>query len=153
MILGEYPGTPLYVYENLNVLPRFFLAANIRVFEEPGRLLDALSSASVGELGTTAFVLRADHDDPKAAGGVAAGEAQLRSLRPDRIELRVDARASSVLIVTGNYSPWWRVSVDGEPGRIFPADHTFLGVALPEGGHDVVFTYEPPFAFPAGPGR
>jgi hypothetical protein len=58
-----------------------------------------------------------------------------------------------VLIVTGNFSPWWRVSVDGAPGRAFPVDHTFLGVALPEGGHDVVFTYEPPFAFADGAGR
>ena len=24
MILGEYPGTPLYVYENVNALPRIF---------------------------------------------------------------------------------------------------------------------------------
>jgi uncharacterized membrane protein YfhO len=70
-------------------------------------------------------------------------------LRPDRIELQVDARSASVLIVTGNFSPWWRVSVDGAPGRVFPVDHTFMGVALPEGRHDVVFTYEPPFAFPA----
>ena len=85
--------------------------------------------------------------------GWMPGEARLRSLRPDRIELQVDARAASVLIVTSNFSPWWRVSVDGTPGRIFPVDHTFLGVALPEGGHDVVFTYEPPFAFvPGRPG-
>jgi hypothetical protein len=150
MILGEYPGTPLYVYENVNALPRFFLAAHIRVFEEPGRLLDALASAPVGELGTTAFVLRSDLDGLAAAGGEDSGETRLRSLRPDRIELQVDVQAASVLIVTSNFSPWWRVSVDGMPGRIFPVDHTFLGVALPEGGHDVVFTYEPPFAFPAG---
>lgn len=150
MILGEYPGTPLYVYENVNALPRFFLAAHIRVFEEPGRLLDALASAPVGELGTTAFVMRSDLDGPAAAGGEDSGEARLRSLQPDRIELEVDAKAASVLIVTSNFSPWWRVSVDGRPGRIFPVDHTFLGVALPGGGHDVVFTYEPPFAFPSG---
>jgi len=153
MILGEYPGTPLYVYENVDALPRVFLAANIRVYEEPDRLLDALASAPVGELGTTAFVMRADHDGPKAAGGADPGETRLRSLRPDRIELQADARTASVLIVTGNFSPWWRVSVNGAPGRIFPVDHTFLGVALSEGRHDVVFTYEPPFAFPAGPGH
>lgn len=149
MILGEYPGTPLYVYENVNVLPRVFLAANIRVFEEPDQLLDALASAPVRELGTTAFVMRADHDGPKVDSGAGLGEARLRLLRPDRIELQVDARTASVLIVTGNFSPWWRVSVDGAPGRIFPVDHTFMGVTFPEGGHDVVFTYEPPFAFPA----
>ena len=133
MILGEYPGTPLYVYENVNALPRFFLAAHIRVFEEPGRLLDALASAPVGELGTTAFVMRSDLDGPAAAGGEDSGEARLRSLRPDRIELQVDARAASVLIVTSNFSPWWRVSVDGSAGPDLPRRPHVPGGGLARG--------------------
>ena len=94
MILGDYPGTPLYVYENVNALPRIFLAANIRVFEEPDRLLDALASAPVGELGTTAFVMRSDLDGPIAAGrdGSRRGTAPVTPARQDRAPGRCPQR-------------------------------------------------------------
>ena len=146
MILGDYPGTPLYVYENTNVLPRFFLAARVRAFDDPGPLLDALASAPVSVLATTAFVMRRDMEGLAVPGGDNTGVVRVRSLGPDRIELEVDARIASVLIVTSNFNPGWQAWVDGIPHRVFPVDHTFLGVAMPVGRHDVVFSYASPFA-------
>lgn len=146
MILGEYPGSPLYVYENTDVLPRFFLAPRVRAFDDAGPLLDALASATEGELVTTAFVMRSDFDGSEIPGGRDSGRVHVRSLGPDRIELEVDAGAASVLVTTGNFNPGWRARVNGTPHRVFPVDHTFLGVALPAGRHDVVFSYASPFA-------
>lgn len=147
MILGEYPGMPLYVYENTTVLPRFFLAPRVRAFDDPGPLLDAMASALEGELVTTAFVMRRDLKGLAVPGGDNPGGVSVRSLGPDRIELEVDAGAASVLIATSNFNPGWRARVDGIPHRVFPVDHTFLGVALPAGRHDVVFTYASPLPF------
>lgn len=147
VILGEYPGTPLYVYENTTALPRFFLAPRVRAFDGPGPLLDAMASAPEGELVTTAFVMRRDMDGLAVPGGDNPGGVSVRSLGPDRIELEVDAGAASVLIATSNFNPGWRARVDGIPQRVFPVDHTFLGVALSAGRHDVVFTYASPLPF------
>ncbi|HQL90887.1 MAG TPA: DUF6044 family protein [Syntrophales bacterium] len=146
MILGEYPGTPLYVYENTEVLPRFFLASRVRAFDDPGPLLDALASAPAGELLTTAFVMRRDMEGLAVPAGDNPGGVSVRSLGPDRIELEVDARTASVLTVTSNFNPGWRAWINGIPHRVFPVDHTFLGVAMPAGRHDVVFSYALPFA-------
>ncbi len=63
-----------------------------------------------------------------------------------RIVLEVDARADSILVATNNYSPFWKAAVDGRDSRIFPVDHTFQGVTVPQGRHEVVLTYEPPYA-------
>ena len=41
------------------------------------------------------------------------------------------------------FAPGWRVTVDGAPSEILPADVAFRGIALREGQHDVVFTYRP----------
>jgi len=146
MILGEYPGTPLYVYENTNVLPRFFLASRIRVFEEPGALLDALATAPPGELCTTAFVRRSEFEGPEVPDDHDDGRVHLRSLGPDRIELEVNAKTTSVLIATHSFNPAWNAQINGIPQRVFPVDHTFLGVAVPAGLHHVEFFYVSPFA-------
>jgi len=153
MLLGEYPGTPLYVYENTNVLPRFFLAARVRAFDDPGPLLDGLASAPAGELATTAFVMHRDMEVLAVPGGDNPGGVSVRSLGPDRIELEVDARTASVLTVTSNFNPGWRAAVNGIPSRVFPVDHTFLGVALPAGRHDVVLSYASPLVALVGAGR
>ena len=59
-IAGNFTGrTHLYVYENSDVLPRFFLADRLRVLESGAAVLDALAAADLDDLRRTAFVERA----------------------------------------------------------------------------------------------
>ncbi|OPY86323.1 MAG: Bacterial membrane protein YfhO [Syntrophaceae bacterium PtaU1.Bin231] len=147
LIRGEYPGEPLYAYENLEVLPRAFLAERVERFHAEEQVLHALSRATRDELAVTAYLTHSDAQGlPDRLGGGKGGSVDIRDYRADRITLDIDARSDSVLVITNNYSPFWKAYVDGQQYRLFPADHAFQGLAVPRGRHAVVLSYEPPYA-------
>jgi hypothetical protein len=144
---GTYPGPPLYIYENKQVIPRFFLARHVQILQEDTEVLSALSLATREDLATTAYLKRSDLEGLSfPAGNGKGGAVRVRDYQADRLVLDVDARSESILVVTNNYSPFWKAAVDGRDSRIFPVDHTFQGLPVPRGRHEVVLTYEPPYA-------
>jgi hypothetical protein len=148
MLRGEYPGIPMYVYENEGAFPRFFLTSRVRSFDNPEQLLDALGHASRQELLTTAHVLDADFGEspiPSAQGRL--GQVLPVEITSDRLVLEVRSEADAVLVVTNNYSPYWKARVDGVEARLFPVDHTFQGVLVGQGVHRVMLSYEPPYSW------
>jgi hypothetical protein len=147
-LLGQSPGKPLFIYENLEVLPRFFLAGKVRAFDTVTDLLDALGDADDVALRSTAYLLKSDESAPRGldAGESPPGTVHVSSYSADRIKLAVTARTDSVLLAINSYSPYWKAYVDGWERSIFPADHAFQGVAIPRGDHEVVLSYEPPYA-------
>jgi len=147
-LLGNFRGREnLYIYRNRDVLPRFFAASGIRRFADKRAVLEAMAGASTQELRTTLFV---------ESGQGPAGQDLSRTFNPatvrldeyksDEIRLTVDGRGPTLLFAGNSYSPFWKARVDGKPVPIFPADHAFWGVILPEGAKTVVFSYEPPYA-------
>ena len=147
LILGEYPGAPMYVYENGQVIPRFFLARRVQVLPGDAEILSALGEATREDLASTAYLKHSDVQGlSMPAGGTGGGTVRVGSYHADRIVLEVDARSDAILVATNNFSPFWRACVDGRETRMFPADHTFQGVPVPRGRHEVVLSYEPPYA-------
>jgi uncharacterized membrane protein YfhO len=47
------------------------------------------------------------------------------------------------LLLLEAWHPGWTATVDGQPTAVYPADHAFLGVALPPGRHVVRFRFAP----------
>ena len=47
LVKENFKGRGLYIYENKNCLPRFFLVNQIKVFENSNQLLNALSEVDV----------------------------------------------------------------------------------------------------------
>ena len=146
-IVGNFTGrTHLYVYENSDVLPRFFLADRLRVFESGATVLDALAAAGLDDLRRTAFVERAMLPPPLTENvGLSSGTVSLSLYEADRIRLSLDMKGASVLIGTNSYSPFWRAFVDGVETPLFPADHAFWGIYLPQGAKTVELLYDPPY--------
>ncbi|HEY9448893.1 MAG TPA: YfhO family protein, partial [Gemmatimonadaceae bacterium] len=62
---------------------------------------------------------------------------------PGHITVKLDkpAPAGAALMVSENYYPGWRATVDGKPAKIGRADFTLIGVELPAGARDVELTY------------
>ena len=63
---------------------------------------------------------------------------------PNRLVLDVEASGPALLVLSENWYPSWRASVDGEPARVLRADHTLRAVAVPQGAHRVELWYESP---------
>ncbi|HXY30167.1 MAG TPA: YfhO family protein [Gemmatimonadaceae bacterium] len=74
-----------------------------------------------------------------------------RVYEPGHIVLEVSAPApeGSALVVSENYYPGWRATVDGKPAAVGRTDFVLIGVALPTGGQRVELTFESP-AFERG---
>jgi hypothetical protein len=61
----------------------------------------------------------------------------------DSITLTADAAADGFLVLSEVYNPGWQVSVDGKPAQLYETDYLLRGVVVPEGRHEIVFTYSP----------
>jgi hypothetical protein len=145
--LAQLLGAPIvsryYVYELAGALPRAFVVSSLRSFATRGTLLDALASAPVGDLGSTAFFEATDGPLPPVSGGGTAGPMRIRG---DRRDIVVRADAATVLVVTEQYNRYWTATVDGSAVRIVPVDGAFMAVPVPSGAHTVTLSYRPPYA-------
>jgi hypothetical protein len=65
--------------------------------------------------------------------------------RPEQIDLTVNTDRQTVVSVAQQALPGWNVEVDGEGAEVVVVDGLFLGVQVPEGEHDIRFTYSSPW--------
>jgi len=158
--LGVLDGRPtmhtaLFIYENKRALPRFFLTHGIKVFRDQKTLIEAMSNASVRKLRESVFVEQKD----ASKFGLAESSGKLDPLQVvevahyggDLINLETNGETASTLVITNNFSPFWRACVDGRSVSLFPVYHTFSGLSLPPGTHHVTLFYDPPYRFTAPP--
>ncbi|WP_161539647.1 YfhO family protein [Paramagnetospirillum kuznetsovii] len=136
----------LYVYRNDLALPRFFTVGNIRAFDNDRATVEAMAQAPVEILRETLFARRDELPPGLAVDATPTpGKITPRVYSSDRIELDISVDGRQVLVVTNTFSRYWKASVDDVPTALFPADHTFWGIALEKGNHRVVFTYVPSY--------
>jgi len=147
LIRENFKERQLYIYENKNCLPRFFLINQIKVFENSNQLLNALSKADVKYLKNNLLIEKEfsqnliNYDLKNNFG-----EINVKYYSPDKIVLSVNLNGSMIVVASNNYSSYWKCKVDGEEKEIFPAYHTFCGIFLEGNGtKEVVFEYYPSY--------
>ncbi|MCX6842146.1 MAG: DUF6044 family protein [candidate division WOR-3 bacterium] len=137
-------GGKLYVYENPQALPRFFLVSQSRVFEDSVELLDSLAASPVDVLRRTVFLESHRMPLPVDSGTAPAqGTVTIDRYASDRVSLTVDCLSPMILVITNNWSKFWKCEVDGHEQPVFPADFTFQCVSVAAGRHAVQLSYEP----------
>lgn len=57
----------------------------------------------------------------------------------------VDLAQPAVLLLKMTYHPFWRATLDGLPVRPFMVSPGFLALDVPQGRHEISFTYRPPW--------
>ena len=62
---------------------------------------------------------------------------------PVRIDIKVQAAAPALLVLSDLFYPGWEATVDGRPAEILQANYVMRAVAIPQGAHDVRFLYRP----------
>ena len=61
-----------------------------------------------------------------------------------QIDLSAPAPQGSSLVVSENYYPGWKATVDGRAARIGRADYSFIGVELPQGARAIELSFTSP---------
>ncbi len=128
---------PLRLYDRKLGLPRAYLVGVARQsdVDETAQLL------SSGQVDPRRTVLLEAGPLPKTSPG--GGTVTWTSRETDRIELAVEAKGDSILVVSDTEYPGWEATVDGVEAAILRANITFRAVAVPAGSHKVVMRFRP----------
>lgn len=135
------------IYENARALPRVWLATE--VYGEADEIV--LQTIRTGKLPNgsewnprkKALVEPSQTIGSVLSGEENPGEAKVLSHEPNRVEIEVEARVPSVLVLSENHYPGWRASVDGRETEIMRVNYNMRGVALGAGRQRVSFYYSP----------
>lgn len=125
------------MHRDSNALPRAFLVPSAQSVA-PGQAMAAMSAPSFDP--HREVVLEGASDQPSAGTFVPA---RIQTLRPELVELSVDAPAREWLVMMDSVYPGWHATIDGAPAQIHPANWVGRGVAVPVGQHTVRFEFQP----------
>ena len=103
---------------------------------------------------TPAFLFAKDFDARKIVFLPPAAKEQLKDAGPangtirqlkieaQRIDLKEEADAPAMLVLSQAYYHPWRASIDGKPTQIFQANYAFQALEVPAGLHEVTLIYD-----------
>lgn len=130
------------VYENLCALPRTYLAARTLDVPDKDALFSVLSSSGFNPRYTA--VVEAPLAGPAPSAELSdLGPAEVLERTATHVRIQASSEADCVLVLADAYYPGWKATVDGEPVEVFPVNHAFRGILMPEGKHMVKFRYAP----------
>jgi len=129
-----------FVYENTEVLPRFFLVTHIRNAAGLAEAAAAMRSANFDSR------VEAVVEGDIALTSSPAAQGTVRTLRYDSldVELEVESATPAYLVTSETNYPGWRADVDGHPRPIFTTNLAFRGLVVPAGRHTVTMRFQPP---------
>jgi hypothetical protein len=136
-------GSNLHIYRNDSALPRARFVGRIEVVTDPSALLERLAHGD-DDLASVAFV-----EDPPPSGFTGAdgvqrpGTARFETNDPEHLVIDVDAPQRGFLLLSDNYYPGWRATVNGAPVPIQRANYLFRLIEVPAGRSRVEFRFRP----------
>ncbi len=137
-------GPGVFVHENTRVLPRAFLARQIRVFDNPNQLADQIRKGT-SDLSDVAL-LEEEPIEPLLIDSVydtEVGEVLGLQGVPGRYEMWTSAQGPRQLVLTESYHPQWKCLIDDQPAGIHRTDWVFMSVRVPAGEHRITWWFEP----------
>lgn len=133
-------GSAGIVYENQNALPRAYLVGAVTVAAPPEGALDTMKQAGFDPRRTG--VLYQPLAD-SLGGDPVQGTAEVTTYQPDHVEIHARTDRRALLVLADNYYEGWQATVDGQTQAVLRVDHTFRGVVLGPGDHDIVMDFRP----------
>lgn len=133
------------IYENLDRLPRAYLAYQVTGVTDPEQALTFLRTHY------TVSPIQASAAPPVVVEGLAGfssqptpgDQAELVAYAPERVEIRTRTAQPTLLVLSDSFFPGWHATIDGASAPIHPTNYLFRGVSLPAGEHTVIFHYQP----------
>jgi hypothetical protein len=127
------------IYRNPQVLPRAWLVHTAETIADDTAQLNRLAQADF-DPATTAIV---PEPIPSLGQASPADKVEPATFAPNTVHIRASAGSPALLVLSDAYTDDWQVTVDAAPARLYRTNYALRGVWLPQGTHDVVFTYRP----------
>jgi hypothetical protein len=129
------------ILENPDAFPRAWLVHEAQQVV-PGEALPLLLDGTVDPRQTA--LLETQPPSLMATAAPNAETVEYLHYEPDRIEVRVQAQAPALLVLSEGWDPGWSASVDQIPAPVLIANHILRAVPVPAGEHHIVLSYNPP---------
>lgn len=134
-----FTGSRAIVYRNGNALPRAYLAGNVEVVADSNAVATMLAEDFDAR---RTVLLPAPLPQGVSAEPDPDGSVEWVEREMDASTIRVTTDRPALLVISENYYPAWRASIDGQPVDVLRANYTFRAVAVPAGEHEVHFEYD-----------
>ncbi len=127
------------LYENLDVLPRAYLAHHVLAADTPQAALELLRNGQLMvNQGAVVENLAAFISQP-----AATDQAKMVSYAPEQVTIQVRTMNRALLVLSDSAYPGWSATLDQQPTPIYTTNYLFRGVAVPPGEHTITFRYQP----------
>ena len=127
------------IYEYTGTLPRAYLVCDPEIVADEDEMWERLAGAP----GEAVIVQKGSR--PPALSDCSPeepGEATITLYEPERVVVSVEAEGEGLyLILSDAWYPGWEATVDGQHAEVLRASGLFRAVHVPEGSHEVTFTY------------
>lgn len=140
--LGEGLKLPLYLYENIKVMPRIYFASSpIRSHGDELALLSKISST------VDFFNLTWIECEECSEANLVRGEGSVSVNRYENglVELTSESTTGGWLVFSESHMPGWVATVDGSEVPIRTANYLFQAIFVPRGVHGVRWEYHDVF--------
>ena len=135
-----YDGEDARVYRLDGALPRAFVVGAQTVVGSEDEALAAVTRPGFDARVAAVTEQPLEGLPDRAAAG---GEAEIVRYEPERVTVRARSQGPGLVVLSDNYYPGWKATVDGEPADVERVDYLFRGVRVPAGASTVEFRYEP----------
>lgn len=133
--------TPWQIYENIKVLPRIFLASSYVVERGRDKIVQRILDDKFDL--REKIILEEDLFPKVTLAKDDAAKVEIKKYTPNEIILQTTTSVNMLLFLSDNYYAGWKVSIDGENGKIYRANYSFRAVPILKGGHEIIFSYYP----------
>lgn len=127
------------ILDNQDFLPRAFMVYDFQIINDTEFFKNALNFDFKNKL---VFSESVDNRF-KYLSALAKSTILLDSHSENKSSYNVSSSKDGFLFVSDLYYPGWKVFVDGKEEKIQRANYAFRSVYVPEGDHQIVFSYQP----------
>jgi hypothetical protein len=133
------------IYENKNALPRAFFASRVTEVNNHAEAIETLRDP-LFDAASTVVIESANAqgiDDATQAQQASISQAKIIEDMRNRVLIETQNDIPEMLVLSDNYYPGWRASIDGASTEIFRANCTMRAIRVPAGRHMVSFVFIP----------
>lgn len=134
-----YEDDLFLLYHNTTMLPFARLSYTYEVFTDSRKLLARFYEPDFPYATTTLL-----EEDPSLSDMIqkdATGSAEIVSMEPTSIRIKVNSTSPGLLFLPNPYYPNWHATLNGEAIHIYQADYAFQAIKIPKGKSEVLFSY------------
>ncbi|MCS7253014.1 MAG: YfhO family protein [Armatimonadetes bacterium] len=137
----------MWLYENIDVMPRAFMVTNWRIASSPKEALQFIRDGELGKINlreTAIIEPQGEIASPVlSASKSVRGSAKVLIDGLNKLKLLIRSNGTQMLIVSDAFYPGWRAYIDGKPVPVHISNYAFRGVLIPDGEHSLWLAYEP----------